>query len=1220
MQVSNTQSADGLPLVSVCIGSYNHSAYLRECLDSVFEQTYWNFEVVVVDDASSDDTAEILAEYAVRYPQQFRYEIFTSNVGVSKVFNRAFSMASSEYIATLGSDDRMQPQRLERQLELMLERPDCVACFTQVNVIDAKGATHAHALGLAEHFNQPIHDLRWQLLENNIFNGPSLMLRKSSFLEAGGYLGVLKYVQDFDLYIRLLEKGSLLRVEERLTDYRVHNSNLSVSFSGSEPAIGLEMLGAIVNAARIWPLQSLFEGDLSRLADKASAMVKLAVHLQRMDSKYARRTSIGTAHAYQLAIQACRLDPSVAAELKASLESELKALSEPSVVTSVAPLRPYQLRQAQLVLSSVQYQSYLEQFAEGQAIKFSFVIFHDGASALALSDTLATCVQQYFACARVVVVSPRRPEGLMASIGWVASGELLATSAAGLIDEKGWLLFLRSGDRLDRSGFVRAVCAIQFAADWRCCYFDEDAVTVEGHTNPLYRPDFNLDLLRSYPYMGAVMAFETVSFFEAYKAMVTGGGWSLYEQVFRLFERHGARAIGHVAEVVVHACQRFNDWLSVAPEASDFPQALQRHLQRSGIAFRLASGTQTWLQRVYYLHDGDPLVSIIIYAKQNLMALQLCLESLIEHTGYSLFEIIVIDAFSDDAAAHYLSQLVEVAGGRVISVQCKHGDSETEALSQVAAFADGEYLLFLDQQVNALRSDWLDTMLNHARRQDIGAVGARLCYPDGSTYHGGLVLGLNGLAGRAFHGAPIDHPGYMFRLQADHQVSAVDSACLLVSKVQFETVGGFSLGDEAQHLSREMAALDLCLKITQSGQQIVFAADAFLMYRQDELGPQPSQCSDATETLFFQRWLPLLANDPAYNKNFSRHGAGFELEPSARLSVNFLPPAISSRGICFPGDLQGSGHYRLIQPCDHLVRAGLLDGECSDTFHDPLEMQRYRPDVVVLQRQVSEVQEQAIERIARFSGAYRIYDVDDYLFDLPQKSVHRDQMPKDLEQRLRRIFSRVDRLVVSTAELADAFSDAHSNIHVVNNYLPPCWWKGWQPLRQAGRKPRVGWAGGISHTGDLEMIFEVVREMADEVEWVFLGMCPDQLFPYVHEFHSGVAIDQYPAKLASLNLDLALAPLVLNRFNQCKSNLRLLEYGACGYPVICTDIHPYQCDLPVTRVANRKQDWLEAIRDHLADLDQSAAAGERLRQAVFNGWMLEGDNLLRWRQAWRPGN
>ena len=123
------------------------------------------------------------------------------------------------------------------------------------------------------------------------------------------------------------------------------------------------------------------------------------------------------------------------------------------------------------------------------------------------------------------------------------------------------------------------------------------------------------------------------------------------------------------------------------------------------------------------------------------------------------------------------------------------------------------------------------------------------------------------------------------------------------------------------------------------------------------------------------------------------------------------------------------------------------------------------------------------------------------------------------------------------------------------------------------------------------MIVEVVRTLAGEVEWVFMGMCPDALQPYVHEFHPGVAIADYPNRLAALDLDLALAPLEDNLFNRCKTNLRQLEYGACGYPVVCSDIDPFRdSGLPVTLVRNRTDDWLQAIRMHLADPDATANA------------------------------
>ncbi len=253
-----------------------------------------------------------------------------------------------------------------------------------------------------------------------------------------------------------------------------------------------------------------------------------------------------------------------------------------------------------------------------------------------------------------------------------------------------------------------------------------------------------------------------------------------------------------------------------------------------------------------------------------------------------------------------------------------------------------------------------------------------------------------------------------------------------------------------------------------------------------------------------------------------------------------------------------------------------------------------------------------------FVGAFKVYELDDYLPQVPIKSAFHKTMPKDVLKVIRKAVALTDRFVVSTESLAEQFAGLHEDIRVVPNRLPVNWWGDVSSQRRISRKPRVGWGGGASHRGDLELIAEVVRDLADEVEWVFFGMCPDKLRPYVHEFHPGVPIEEYPAKLASLNLDLALAPLEANIFNACKSNLRLLEYGACGFPVICTDIVCYQNELPVTRVKNRYKDWMTAIRMHLDDLDATAKSGDALRDAVQRNWMLTQDKLLDWRSAWLP--
>jgi hypothetical protein len=119
------------------------------------------------------------------------------------------------------------------------------------------------------------------------------------------------------------------------------------------------------------------------------------------------------------------------------------------------------------------------------------------------------------------------------------------------------------------------------------------------------------------------------------------------------------------------------------------------------------------------------------------------------------------------------------------------------------------------------------------------------------------------------------------------------------------------------------------------------------------------------------------------------------------------------------------------------------------------------------------------------------------------------------------------------------------------------------------------------------------------------------------EYHEWVPLYDYAKKLASLDLDLAVAPLEHHPFNEAKSNLRLLEYGVLGYPVLWTDILPYQCGLPVFRVANRHHAWTKAIREMVADPEACQRAGESLCEAVLTNWMLE-DHLDEWQRAWLP--
>jgi O-antigen biosynthesis protein len=155
----------------------------------------------------------------------------------------------------------------------------------------------------------------------------------------------------------------------------------------------------------------------------------------------------------------------------------------------------------------------------------------------------------------------------------------------------------------------------------------------------------------------------------------------------------------------------------------------------------------------------------------------------------------------------------------------------------------------------------------------------------------------------------------------------------------------------------------------------------------------------------------------------------------------------------------------------------------------------------------------------------------------------------------------------------------------------------------------------LGHTGDLALIVEVVEALKDEVEWVFMGDIHPALKGVVRERHGFVPIERYPEALAALDLDLALAPLESNSFNEAKSHLKLIEYGVLGYPVVCSDVTAYQGDFPVTRVPNSGKAWIAAIRERVCEPAALAASGDRLRDHVLAHWLLE-DRGDQWMAAW----
>lgn len=771
-----------------------------------------------------------------------------------------------------------------------------------------------------------------------------------------------------------------------------------------------------------------------------------------------------------------------------------------------------------------------------------------------------------------------------------------------------FVCLVSASDRLLESALFMLAVQHQAVHSHAAICFDAAYSAGDEEQALAFKPDLSLDYLLSFP-----AAFSRHWLFNR-KALLDIGGFDTslpdafeLDAIFRLINKHGLDKLGHIPEPLV---------ITQPPALANVDDeriAIERHLRERGYEHAQVHAPNPGRYQIRYNHPQQPVVSIVLAAGKSLDKLQRCVEGLLGNTSYQTFEILFIDQpGSGNAVKQWLAELAAMQEPK-LRVHATNRKTLAEQYNEAHELVIGDYLLFLSADVAVISEHWLDEMLNHAQRGEVGVVGAKLLSSDGKIAHAGYILGLHGPVGSPFVGEPLDEPGYMQRLQVDQNLSAVGGDCMMVLKQLFTELGGF----DTSGLADVYLSTDFCLRSREAGFLTVWTPHAQLMLDQ-AAKPAPD---NAAEDLMYDKWLPQLARDPAYNPNFSLSMPGGYMLADSQISwrpLDSIRPAPVA--LVHPADLFGCGHYRVMQPFLAMKEAGLVDGAISTGLMHVTDLERYNPDTIILQRQIGDARLEAMRRMQRFSRAVKVYELDDYLPNLPLKSVHRKDMPKDIVKSLRRGLSFVDRFVVSTHAMAEAFAGMHGEIVVCENRLPMSWWDGLQTKRRQGKKPRVGWAGGSSHTGDLELIADVVRDLADEVEWVFFGMCPEALKPYVHEFHGGVAIEQYPAKLASLNLDLGLAPLEHNLFNECKSNLRQLEYGACGIPIICTDIRPYQdglnAGLPVTLVKNRYKDWVDAIRMHINDLDATARMADELQAKVKADWMLQGRYLEDWRNAW----
>ncbi len=467
--------------------------------------------------------------------------------------------------------------------------------------------------------------------------------------------------------------------------------------------------------------------------------------------------------------------------------------------------------------------------------------------------------------------SAREPR-LRATVGLPAPDVSTALNAAldratgefvGLVD---------AGDELAPDALYESARLLQETANADVIYSDEDRLSVAGARHrPHFKPDWSPDLFYSTMYTGRLALYRTalVRRVGGFRAAFADAGE--YDLVLRLLQ-HTER-VCHIPKVLYHRRPADGAREPRAPDTGRAERAaidaLREHFGRRGVGAEVGRGVLANTYRVRYLLGDKPLVSIVVPTRNAAGLVRRCVQSIRERSTYPNYEIVVVDnQSSDPAAVDYLQALERDGIARVVPYPLPFNFAAVNNFA--VRHTRGELLLFLNDDTEVISAEWLEALTEHAVRPGVGAVGARLLYPDGRIQHAGVILGLGDVADHAHKHLPSDDAGYFGRARLIQNFSAVTAACLMTRRRVFDEVGGFD-----ERLGMALNDVDLCLRLREKGYRIVWTPYAELYHRESatrgsyDTAEKRQRLREETEYLR-RRWGARLERDPYYSPNLTR--------------------------------------------------------------------------------------------------------------------------------------------------------------------------------------------------------------------------------------------------------------------------------------------------------------------------------------------------------------
>lgn len=435
---------------------------------------------------------------------------------------------------------------------------------------------------------------------------------------------------------------------------------------------------------------------------------------------------------------------------------------------------------------------------------------------------------------------------------------------------------LCAGDTLDSNAGEYFFEAISKNIGCACIYFDHDYIDdTEERVSPVFKPEWNHDLFLALDYISGAALYRCDLLLENLILPFEDRGSPEYALTLSSFLQLGASSISRYPEVAFHYALDTESAAVLYGGRRVDMVALSAYLEGRDATFSL-NANQT-ISVVWPIRTPEPLVSIIIPTRDSVRLLRECVESVVKDTTYENWEIIIADNDSKDPETFAYFESLGL-DKRISIVRCSGEFNYSRINNQAVLRSKGDILVLLNNDTQVIAPDWLSSLVRHAMRPEVGAVGAKLIYTSGQVQHAGVVLGLGGLAGHAHRFLDRDEPGYCARAIVAQNMSAVTGACLAMRRSTYLEAGGL---DEA-NLAVAYNDVDLCLRIGELGYLIVFEPAA-LLYHHESVSRGADDSPEKMkrlrlETLYMKkRWSSKIKNDPCYNPNLSPRFEDFSL-------------------------------------------------------------------------------------------------------------------------------------------------------------------------------------------------------------------------------------------------------------------------------------------------------------------------------------------------------